>query len=64
MTDLTLTGVDDNTLEVAWGPPEMPNGYISAYDITVENNVTTTRRIERTEEGSTVSSTTFEGLRK
>ena len=61
VTDLTLTGVDDNTLEVTWGPPEMPNGYISSYDIIIENNVTTTGRDE---EESTVSSTTFGGLCK
>ena len=43
VTDLTITGIDNSTLRVEWGPPEMPNGYISNYTIAIVNNVTTSQ---------------------
>ena len=46
VTDLTLTGVDENTLNVSWGPPVMPNGYVAMYTVIIVNNVTTSQSNE------------------
>ena len=40
MTDLTLTGVDNDTLSVIWDVPHMPNGYIAVYTVIIVNNIT------------------------
>ena len=37
MTDLQLTPLPLNKLEVMWQPPETPNGILTGYEVTVYN---------------------------